>query len=52
MNVAKTSGDAEKELTAAFMVGSLMDKLQKVSGFTPLQIMQLVRQRLMVLNPL
>ena len=51
MNVAKNSGDAEKELKAAFMVGSLMDKLQKVSGFTPLQIMQLVRQRLMVLNP-
>lgn len=51
MNVAKNQGNAEKVLEVAFKVGSLMEKLQKVSGFTNLQIMQLVRQRLMVMNP-
>jgi len=51
MNAAKNQGDAGKELNAAFKVGSLMEKLQKVSGFTNIQIMQLVRQRLMVMNP-
>lgn len=51
MNAAKNQGNAGKELEAAFKVGSLMDKLQKVSGFTNLQIMQLVQQRLMVMNP-
>lgn len=51
MNAAKNSGDAGKELTAAARVGSMMEKLQEESGFTPMQIMQLVRQRLMVMNP-
>ena len=51
MNVAKNSGDAGKELTAAARVGGLIEKLQEESGFTTMQIMQLVRQRLMVMNP-
>lgn len=51
MNAAQNSGDTSKELKAAYMVGSLMDKLQKISGFTTIQIMELVKQRLMVMNP-
>ena len=51
MNAAKNSGDAGKELEAAYMVGSLINKLQDVSGFSPIQIMELVKQRLMVINP-
>ena len=50
MNAAQNSGDTSKELKAAYMVGSLMDKLQKISGFTTIQIMELVKQRLMVMN--
>ena len=51
MNAAKNSGDASKELNAAAKVGGLIEKLQEESGFTTMQIMQLVRQRLMVMNP-
>ncbi len=51
MNAAKANDNASKELTAAGMVGTLMDKLQKVSGFSTMQIMQLIQQRLMALNP-
>lgn len=51
MNVAKRNNDASKELSAAGMVGSLINKLQNISGFTTIQIIQLVQKRLMALNP-
>ena len=51
MHAAESNGNSSKQLEAALKVGTLMEKLQKVSGFTNIQIMQLVRQRLMVMNP-
>ena len=51
MNAAKHKQDASKELAAAYRVGALTEKMQKKFNLTGMQVMQLVRKRLEVMNP-
>ena len=51
MNAAQHQQDAGKELAAAYRVGSLTKKMQEKFNLTGMQVMQLVRKRLEVMNP-
>lgn len=51
MRAAQSKNDAAKELAAAYRLGSYMEEIQKLSGMTGLQVMQLIQQRLMIMNP-
>lgn len=51
MRAAQSRSDAAKELAAAYRLGSYMEEIQKLSGMTGLQVMQLIQQRLMIMNP-
>ena len=51
MRAAQSKNDAAKELAAAYRLGSYMEEIQKMSGMTGLQVMQLIQQRLMIMNP-
>ena len=51
MRAAQSKNDAAKELAAAYRLGSYMEEIQKLSGMTGLQVMQLLQQRLMIMNP-
>ena len=51
MRAAQSKNDAAKELAAAYRLGSYMEEIQELSGMTGLQVMQLIQQRLMIMNP-
>ena len=51
MHNAKAKGDAESELIAAGKLGHLVTEIQKKFGLTPAQVIQILRQNMMALNP-